>query len=571
MWYRDSAMIVLCASMCFCATLRSEAPYAVSVPKPVETDTKVGVYIFPGYEGPFVPNSEWDRCAKFAKPRPLLGFYDESLPEVNDWHIKWALKAGITWFAWDWYWHTGKRKLHRSLEKGFLKARDCRTMDFCIHWCNHPVRSWPPVDNSPDGVAEVIEYCATTYFTLPNYLKIGNRPVFMVWRIEDILKACGGADAFRRDLLPRLNAICHQRGLGDIFLVLVNNVPGRVAELPVGDAFTGYSYAGVTTVTPWSRPGCAPYSEMVDALPRLWRALHRVEKPFITCTQAGWDNTPRSVAFGPQAAKGRWVRTGNTTAEFERSLRKGKALVKDALPFFLIEAWNEWGEGSHIEPSKEFGFSQLEAIRRVFAPDAPPPKWALPSPKQVAAYNLLPPGRLEAAHARESQPDPPLPVPDWPLDLAVDPSLNPAGAVIAELPLSQTDRGAPQLHAMTAVDAPRGAVTFDVTGSDPWLWWRGDWGEMGPGLRVCLRFRYDAGKALFAAPTAQLFYAADNETLSETKSRRFPVVTDGELHTYVLTFRQDREWHGRLKQLRFDPTSGPGVRVEVGRARIVAP
>ncbi len=567
--YRTAAMLGLWVALRSHAALPQAAP--VPQPEPIKADTRVGVYIFPGYESPFFPNSEWDRCAKFAKPRPLLGFYDEALPEVNDWHVKWALEAGVSWFAWDWYWHSGEKKLHRSLEDGFLKARYSRLMDFCIHWCNHPVRSWPPVDNSPAGVAAVIEYCAKTYFTLPNYLKIGNRPVFMVWRIEDILKACGGADAFKRDVRPRLNAICHARGLGDLFLVIVNNVPGRVAKLPVGDAFTGYSYAGVTTVTPWSRPGWAPYSEMVDALPRLWRALHRVDKPFITSTQAGWDNTPRSVAFGPQAAKGRWVRTGNTAAEFERSLREGKKQVKAGLPFFLIEAWNEWGEGSHIEPSKEFGFSQLEAVRRVFAPGAPPPKWDVPPPEQIASYNLLPSDRLAAARERESQPDPPLPVPDWPLDLAVDPTPEPAGTVIATLSLSQVDRGAPQVHAMAGVDGPQGAAAFDITGSDPWLWWRGDWAKAMPGLRVCLRLRYEAGSALFAARTAQLFYAADSETLSEDRSRRFPVIADGDFHTYVLTFRPDRNWHGRLKQLRFDPTSGPGSRIEIERAWIVAP
>ena len=36
----------------------------------------------------------------------------------------------------------------------------------------------------------------------------------------------------------------------------------------------------------------------------------------------------------------------------------------------LIEAWNEWGEGSYIEPHREFGFGYLDAVRRVFS-DAP--------------------------------------------------------------------------------------------------------------------------------------------------------------------------------------------------------
>jgi hypothetical protein len=36
----------------------------------------------------------------------------------------------------------------------------------------------------------------------------------------------------------------------------------------------------------------------------------------------------------------------------------------------LVEAWNEWGEGSYIEPHQQFGFGYLDAIREVFT-DAP--------------------------------------------------------------------------------------------------------------------------------------------------------------------------------------------------------
>jgi hypothetical protein len=32
-----------------------------------------------------------------------------------------------------------------------------------------------------------------------------------------------------------------------------------------------------------------------------------------------------------------------------------------------IEAWNEWAEGSYVEPSTEYGFGWLDAIRKVFA------------------------------------------------------------------------------------------------------------------------------------------------------------------------------------------------------------
>ena len=130
------------------------------VPHPVRGPTELGVYIFPGWyrdtgrgDYPYRTHdedSEWRAVAKKPKPRALLGFYDDSLPEVNDWHILWAVEHGITWFAFDWYWNAGEHRLLRTLEQGFLQAKYAPMMTFCIHWCNHGldwhkgVSQWQP-------------------------------------------------------------------------------------------------------------------------------------------------------------------------------------------------------------------------------------------------------------------------------------------------------------------------------------------------------------------------------------------------------------------------------------------
>jgi hypothetical protein len=35
-------------------------------------------------------------------------------------------------------------------------------------------------------------------------------------------------------------------------------------------------------------------------------------------------------------------------------------------PFVNIEAWNEWLEGSYVEPSTQWGYGYLDAIGDVF-------------------------------------------------------------------------------------------------------------------------------------------------------------------------------------------------------------
>jgi hypothetical protein len=64
---------------------------------------------------------------------------------------------------------------------------------------------------------------------------------------------------------------------------------------------------------------------------------------------------------------------GNTPDVFKKYLIKIKRLTlernaeKDRV--ITIEAWNEWSEGSHIEPCTRYGMGYLQAIRDVFSED----------------------------------------------------------------------------------------------------------------------------------------------------------------------------------------------------------
>jgi hypothetical protein len=59
----------------------------------------------------------------------------------------------------------------------------------------------------------------------------------------------------------------------------------------------------------------------------------------------------------------------NTPARFREAL----AAVRDRLAarppaerILTINAWNEWTEGSYLEPDTETGYAYLEAIKQVF-------------------------------------------------------------------------------------------------------------------------------------------------------------------------------------------------------------
>jgi hypothetical protein len=388
------SILIVAAS---CGAQHTGPDYAVPPPQPVQTVTRVGTYIFPGwYRSPKTndypyPNhdqeSEWPSIRKVFASMPLLGSYDDSLPEVNDWHIKWALESGIQWFAFDWYWNQGEKRLARTLEEGFLKARYCEQMQFCINWCNHGLDWRKPLDWSPSALEEMFAYCAEHYFKRPNYMRLDGRPVFMIWDIHGVLEACNGHEAFMSNTLPQIEAVCNSRGVPRPFLVAVHNAPDRLADIRCADAITGYSYAWRTPRVPYNPPGRAPYECMIEALPSYWNDIRRAARiPFIVSTQSGWDNTPRTVGSGNP--DGLWALTDNTIALFKRTLRDAKDAVDPDFPLVLIEAWNEWGEGSFIEPSDSHGFGHLSAIRRTFAPDAPSKEWDKPTVEQIKRYQV---------------------------------------------------------------------------------------------------------------------------------------------------------------------------------------
>ena len=61
------------------------------------------------------------------------------------------------------------------------------------------------------------------------------------------------------------------------------------------------------------------------------------------------------------------VITGSTPANFKRLLMRLKNdAEKNRTEMILVNSWNEWTEGSVLEPEEEFGFGFLEAIRDVF-------------------------------------------------------------------------------------------------------------------------------------------------------------------------------------------------------------
>ena len=81
----------------------------------------------------------------------------------------------------------------------------------------------------------------------------------------------------------------------------------------------------------------------------------------------GWDTNPRY----PAKSVRRTV-VGGTPAKFAVALRRAKDWTdrnaKEGIPKLItINSWNEWTEGSYLEPDTHWRFGYLEEIKEVFS------------------------------------------------------------------------------------------------------------------------------------------------------------------------------------------------------------
>ncbi|MCL6519707.1 MAG: glycoside hydrolase family 99-like domain-containing protein [Armatimonadetes bacterium] len=381
------------------------ASYATEV-KPM-----IGVYYFPGWyraaKNPSGETSEWrSAIMKAAVPRPLCGFYNDADPRLWKYYITWMSSHGIDFIAFDWYYNAGQEFLYESLDRGFLQAKNAKDIKFCIHWCNHGGGWWlKPLDQTKSAILEMTDLLCARYFHRPNYLKINGCPVFMIYDIRQLL-SFGGPDVLK-DTLAAMRKRARENGFKGLYLVALYHGSSReymsmLKEIGF-DAFTAYTYS-------WMRPPCVVWNTEAVPYPDLAVMLsdcfyEQVKKdsikagiPYWPATFPGWDDRPR------RGVENAFMNVGSTPKAFEIMFRGALKQINPASPVVMIEAWNEWGEGACIEPSKEHGFGFLKVLANVLGKRSP--NESLPTAQEIESWSVLTPDELKVAKENELKPWP---------------------------------------------------------------------------------------------------------------------------------------------------------------------
>lgn len=305
---------------------------------------------------------------------PLWGYFNEADPEWAEREIETAAEFGIDAWMIDWYWHSGTMFYHEQLESGFLQARNRAKLKFALMWANHhwknvyPARSPAeaatllPQQHSEEDMLRVTDYCLEHYFHQPNYWRIDGRPVFAIFDVNLLLEYLT-PDQLRK-AFDRMRERVARAGLGDLHIQASHVYGGREKQLKA----LGFDSATMYHTFGWTygeKPpgGRTPYGTAAERSIQAWREMAaKVNVPFFPDCPVGWDDSPR---FGPSAH----MVTERTPDQYERLLRaamhfSAASSVRPKIVF--LSAWNEWTEDHVLLPDTVFGYSYLEAVRRVF-------------------------------------------------------------------------------------------------------------------------------------------------------------------------------------------------------------
>lgn len=350
--------------------------------------------------------TEWEllRAARPRFPghqqprRPFWGYEDESRPAVMLQKTQAARRHGIDAFIFDYYWHENGPFLQGALERGFLPLDPAHGLKFALMWANHDWVDIHPAHAgaipyrqaagavSPEAFRTFTGHVIRTYFTHPAYWRVNGRLYFSIYELHSFLRGMGGIQPARA-ALDEFRERTARAGLPELHLNAIvwglNLLPCESVLQQPQDIVTALGFDSVGSYV-WVHDLVLPdfpasdYAAAIPQIARKWRELAELfPLPYFPNVTMGWDPSPRTSpgsAFENHGYPFMPVWTGNTPERFRDALECARIFLRgqpDRTQILTLNAWNEWTEGSYLEPDTMHGLRYLQALRDVFGCEAP--------------------------------------------------------------------------------------------------------------------------------------------------------------------------------------------------------
>jgi hypothetical protein len=326
--------------------------------------------------------TEWTNVAKaralfrgHRQPRvPAdLGYVDLRLHEARQAQADLARRHGIDGFCFYHYWFEGKRLIERPVDE--ILASGQPDFPFMLCWANETwSRRWLGEERDillrqtysmPDHERHAA--WLSRAFADRRYVRVHDRPLFLIYRPLDIPELPAALDVYRRVVRaevgrePFLVAVYSRRSGHDFRSEGFDYTMNFRPQLGVIPGVTDDGFGWRRWWRNWRLGISSGRLKAIDCaeFERRMRAIEPRHAHYFPSVFVGWDNTPRRGDRGV-------VVLGQSPARFHAQVRRamdiasGRPLEEQLL---FVNAWNEWAEGNHLEPDLTNGRAYLEALQ----------------------------------------------------------------------------------------------------------------------------------------------------------------------------------------------------------------
>nr|WP_173707219.1 glycoside hydrolase family 99-like domain-containing protein [Clostridium beijerinckii] len=308
------------------------------------------------------------------QPREPLGdrYYSLLDQSTQQWQAELAEEYGIYGFCYYHYWFNKKMLIERPMEN-MLKNKKIK-LPFCISWANEPwTRNWDGRNKEvlmPQFYGDQKEWKEHFDYLLPffkdeRYILKDNKPVFLLYRTNSITNC--------EKMVEYWNALAKENGFEGMYIV--ETLTGHQKESAISNSNALAEMEPMHTIRhglPLFKQGMRFLTKKLNkrfnifdkiSYQLIWKSIYKKKRNAAKKTFLGafidWDNSAR---WGRRAMIVEGAKPDAFSKYFNKQYTIAKQLDSD---FIFFNAWNEWGEGTYLEPDKKFEYQYLEEIRKV--------------------------------------------------------------------------------------------------------------------------------------------------------------------------------------------------------------
>jgi len=304
---------------------------------------------------------------------PILGNYSSNNETIADQHIKWALQHGIDFFYLDYGWAVGsdREKMENATVQGLLKAKSIENFSFCTNYFPYnvvlKVAEPDTYDINETAITEVFSHLNETYFSHSSYLRLDNKRVVTLVDFPKYFADMNQSTA--STFIGKMNSIFSGlKETYDLFLIFafwpyvkheyVNATIGNPAR--VYDAITLW---GNTTIIEFNKT--ISYLEYVNKTRnnfRNWSSIAgEFEVNFVPLICPGYNN----MIYAYMNKTSWWAIVTRDPEGFREVCQLVKNYSSSPYNMILLFGWNDFKEGTSIEPTTDYGDTYLSIVRTI--------------------------------------------------------------------------------------------------------------------------------------------------------------------------------------------------------------